>query len=112
MHLLVHVVIGMLSPKWLEIHNVVSSLAESLHKYAKYLELQNEKTLAQHASTPACSTTNAISLFTLPTEGALSQSTLETLSPVYHALVDKQHYEPAFINDLLRSDARQRYQAL
>ena len=96
----------MLSPKWLEeIHDVVSRLAESLHKYAKYLVLQNEA--HHHASTPACSTRCYFSVYLF-----LSQSTLETLSPVYHALVDKQHYEPVFINDLLPSDTRQRYQAL
>ena len=97
------------SPKWVEVRDVVASLAEGLHKYTKYLEVQNEKTLTlQHAPTPARGA-SAVSLSTLPKQSALSQSTMDTLSPVYHALADKQCYDPVYINDHLPADARQRY---
>ena len=85
-------------------------LAENLHKYANYLEAQNEKVLAlQHASAPARSMSEAISIYTLPKQDAQSQSTLDALLPVYNALSDKPYYEPVFLNDLAPAEARDRY---
>ena len=85
-------------------------MAENLHKYAKYLESQNEKMLSlQHASSPARDVQNAISLFSLPKQKQITQSLLENLSPVYHALADKQPFDPVCLNDLLPTDSRQRY---
>ena len=67
-------------------------MAESLHKYAKYLEAQNEKVLAlQHASTPARSISDAVALFTLPVTDFHTSSTIEALLPVYNALKEKQY---------------------
>ena len=60
----------------------------------------------QHASSPARDVQNAISLFSLPKQKEISQSLLETLSPVYHAIADKQPFD---LDDLLPTDARQRY---
>ena len=53
----------------------------------------------QHASSPA------ISLFSLPKQKEISQSLLETLSP----MSDKQPFDPVYLDDLLPTDARQRY---
>ena len=99
-----------MSTRWLELKKATEQLAESLHKYAKYLEAQNEKVLTlQHASTPACSTCNAVALFTLPVKDFHTSSTLDALLPVYNALKEKQYYEPLFLNDLAPIIPRDRY---
>ena len=98
------------SSKWSEIRDSLAKLAENLFKYANYLEAQNEKVLAlQHASAPARSVSEAISMYTLPKQDAQSQSTLDTLLPVYNALTDKPYYEPVFLNDFAPTEARDRY---
>jgi len=75
----------------------IEQLAEYLHKYSKYLEMQNEKVLAlQHASTPAHSICDAVALFTLPIKDLYTSSTIHTLLPICNALKDKQYYEPLF----------------
>ena len=85
-------------------------MAENLHKYAKYLKLQNEKMLSlQHADSPARDVQDAISLFTLPKQGRITQAVLETLSPVYRALANKELYEAVCLNELMPIDSRQRY---
>ena len=98
------------SSKWSEIRDSLTKLAENLFKYANYLKAQNKKVLAlQHASAPARSVSEAISMYTLPKQDAQSQSTLDTLLPVYNALTDKPYYEPVFLNDFAPTEARDRY---
>ena len=99
-----------MSTRWLELKKATEQLTESLHKYAKYLEAQNEKVLTlQHASTPARSTCNAVALFTLPVKDFHTLSTLYALLPVYNALKEKQYYEPLFLNDLAPTIPRDCY---
>ena len=52
---------------------------------------------------------DAVALYTLPKQEVQSQSTLNTLLPVYNALTDKQYFEPVSLNDLAPADARDRY---
>ena len=99
-----------MSSKWLEIQNAIETLAENLHKYANYLKVQNEKVLtSQHTLAPAQSVSDAVSLYTLPKQDAQSQSTLDTLLPVYSACTDKHYFEPVSLNNLVPTEARDRY---
>ena len=99
-----------MSANWSEIRDTIAKLAENLHKYAEYLQALNEKVLAlQHTSAPARSVSDAVSLYTLPQHDAQSQSTLDTLLPVYDTLTDKPYFEPVFLNDLAPKEPRDRY---
>lgn len=94
----------------MELKKATEQLAESLHKYGKYLQAQNEKVLAlQHASTPARSVSDAVALFTLPVTDLHTSSTIDALMPVYNALKEKQYYDPLFLNDLAPTTPRDRY---
>lgn len=50
-----------------------------------------------------------VSLYPLPQQDAQSQSTLDTLLPVYDALTEKAYFDPVFLNDLAPTEARDRY---
>ena len=88
----------------------IEQLAECLHKYFKYLEMQNEKVLAlQHVSIPAHSICDVVVLFTLPIKDLQTSSTILALLPICNALKEKQYYEPLFLNDLIPNMPRDCY---
>ena len=97
----------------MEVRTAVTSLAENLHKYAKYLEVQNEKVLTmQHAPTPARCISDATSLFILPKQTEQPLSTLHALLPVCNALTGKPCFEPVLLNSYLPAEPRDRYTIL
>ena len=96
--------------KWEEWKKKLGQLAESLHKYSKYLVAQNKKVLTlQHDTVPACSISDSLSLFALPIQDLQSSSVISAVLPIYNALKDKEYFEPLLINDLMLSSARDHY---
>ena len=82
-------------------------LAESLHKYSKYLEVQNKKVhTLQHDTVPARSISDSLSLFTLPVQDLRNSSVISMVLPIYNALKDKKYFQSLLINDLMPSPVR------